>query len=173
MMFLIDTDILNRWNYTNLASFKIRIQNVISVMKKKASKKKTPAANTNESKTNNTITEFHYIKEADFRSIHVDGAYGGLTNTGFLNMSVYTERNVIPRKTTHEIFPNGKLGDEIEELRDSKEGVIRQMVVDLIMNESTARNVRNWLDEKLDEFQQRREFLSNLNLDTESDRSTH
>jgi hypothetical protein len=106
--------------------------------------------------------DFHYIKGPDFRSIHVDGAIGGLTTKGFLHVALFTERAAIPQRTTHGVLPDGTLGNEILEKRLSKEGIVRQMEVDLIVNEETARDLRIWLDQMLQDFEDRRKKLEEL-----------
>lgn len=103
---------------------------------------------------------FHYLKGPDFRTIHVDGAIGGLTPNGHLHIAFYAERVAIPQTTTQPINPDGTLGDEIA--RESKEGVVRQMETDIIVNESTARNIKVWLDQKLEEFEVRRKVAEDL-----------
>ena len=103
--------------------------------------------------------DFHYLKAPDFRSVHIDGAIGGLTSKGFLHMALFAERSAIPRKVAYNVLPGGKLGDEIEGSRESKQGIIREMEIDLIMNEETAIELRIWLDQNLEEFEKRRKIL--------------
>jgi hypothetical protein len=97
---------------------------------------------------------FHYVKGPEFRTIHVYGAIGGLTTSGFLHIAFYCERMAIPQTTVQEIKDDGTLGAEIE--RTGKSGVVRQMETDIIINESTARNIKVWLDQKLEDFALRR-----------------
>ncbi len=103
---------------------------------------------------------FHYLKGPDFRTIHVDGAIGGLTPSGHLHIAFYAERMAIPQQTTQQVNPDGTLGDE--STREVKEGVVRQMETDIIVNESTARNIKVWLDQKLEEFEVRRKAVEAL-----------
>lgn len=122
--------------------------------------------------TKKTI-DFHYIKGVDFRSVHVDGAIGGLTNKGFLHIALFAERSPIPQKTSHKILPDGSLGDEILESRESKTGIVRQMEVDLIMNEETTRDLRIWLDQQLEEFDSRRKQMEQLKKGADASNKTH
>lgn len=117
-----------------------------------------------------TVT-FHYIKGVDFRSVHVDGAFGGLTAKGFLHIALFSERTVIPQETTFKITSDGLLGDEVKEKRVSKEGIVRQLEVDIIVNEQTAIDLRAWLDQKIDEFQKRKKVLQTLK--SSSDKRSH
>lgn len=54
---------------------------------------------------------------------------------------------------------DGGLGDEILEKRDSRECIIRQMEVDIFMNEDAARGLSVWLVAKLEEFEEIRRML--------------
>ena len=103
--------------------------------------------------THETVT-FHYIKGPDFRTIHIDGAIGGITPSGFLHIAMYCERAAIPKKIVQKLLPDGSLGPELE--RIGKLGVARQMEIDIIVNEATARNLKAWLDEQLENFKRRR-----------------
>lgn len=50
------------------------------------------------------------------------------------------------------VFPiqdDNTLGDEIEERRITKQGVIREVEIGTVMDLSTARSVLKWLDEKI------------------------
>ena len=53
------------------------------------------------SKDKKTI-EFYYEKSNTYRTYHVDGVFGGLTNTGIF-IDIFTERSYPPSKTIHEI----------------------------------------------------------------------
>jgi len=123
--------------------------------KKTATRKKKPQAKPTELPT----VDFHYLKGNDFRSVHVDGAIGGITSKGNLHIALYAERGVIPRKTTHVLSQGGRLGDEIVEKREGRDGLIRQIEVDIFMSEATARDIRVWLDQKLEEFQGLRNMM--------------
>lgn len=97
---------------------------------------------------------FHYIKGPDFRTIHIDGAIGGITPSGFLHIAMYCERSAIPQEITQEIMPDGSLGSVTSRL--GKDGVARQMEIDIIVNEATAKSLKLWLDQKLEDFERRR-----------------
>lgn len=134
----------------------------LATTKRKQPKKKAASSGNGSESAKVTRVDFHYIKGPDFRTIHVDGAIGGLTTSGFLHMAVFAERAAIPTHIVQEVRSDGTLGAEISAERESKPGVVRQMEVDIFMNESTARNIRNWLDEKLEEFQARRERQASI-----------
>lgn len=91
---------------------------------------------------------FHYVKGNQFRTVYIDGVYGGLTPSGLIQAAVYSERSPIPQETVHEIEA-GRLGKEIREERISMDGPVRELEVSLVMNREQAQNLVDWLTEKI------------------------
>lgn len=102
-----------------------------------------------------SVISFHYDKSAEFRSYHVDGAYGGLSPRGFINMAVYAERHPIPQRVDLAVKGSTKDGVELGEevYREGKEGVFRELQCNLIMDVGAAKAVHKWLGDKLVEFE--------------------
>ena len=96
----------------------------------------------------NLIT-FHYLKASDYRSIHADGAFGGITPSGEIFCSFYIERPAIPQTIQQELGPDGVLGKEVA--RTQKHGVIREVPCGITMNLRTAEAVSAWLLSRIDE----------------------
>jgi hypothetical protein len=142
----------------------------MATLKKKTAKKKvgkTKAARKVAAKksgdapsVSEPTVDFYYLKSPAFHTIHVDGAHGGLTPNGYLSMSLYSERPPIPRRTVQKLTEEGKLGEEIVNERESKEGVIRQIEVNVLMSTEVVANLRNWLNLQLAEFEQRNKVIS-------------
>ena len=93
---------------------------------------------------NQDRVRFHYLKSSGYRVIHVDGAIGGPTPSGYIHMSMYSERNAIPIEQVQPINKDGSLGDPIETVK--RDGVVRDMEIDAIMSIGTAKLIRDWLD---------------------------
>jgi hypothetical protein len=93
---------------------------------------------------------FHYIKSNYFRVIHVDGALGGVTPSGFIHCAVYSERAAIPQVTEHAIVEDG-LSEEAT-LIEGRAGVVREVDVDLMMSRSVAEKLRDWLTKRIGEY---------------------
>ena len=91
--------------------------------------------------------EFHYLKSNSFRVVHCDGVWGGTTPRGYITMSFYSERAPIPRRIIHEFKPEGILGQETG--RDSREGIIREVEVEVMMDLAVAKSLIPWLEEKI------------------------
>jgi hypothetical protein len=97
--------------------------------------------------------KFDFIKGNYFRVIHVDGVYGGFSPQGLFQMAVWNERWPIPRQTIHEISPNGQLGKEIPDERTTRNAVVREVEAQLVMDISQAKNMLEWLKEKIEAYE--------------------
>src|SRR4051812_19702136 len=84
---------------------------------------------------------FYYIKGQYFRVAHVDGALGGLTPKGLIHRAIYSERPAIPQSTEHDLSPEGQIGETLAE--EGKQGIIREIDIDLMMSRETAIQIRD------------------------------
>lgn len=89
---------------------------------------------------------FHYLKSTQYRVIHSDGAIGGVSAHGYINFSLYSERQAIPREQVFPVMPNGKLGEPIDSESVSREGMVREMDVNVIMGLEQAKSVKDMLE---------------------------
>ena len=101
-----------------------------------------------------TEVTLHYIKSHQFRVIHSDGAIGGITPRGLIHMALFSERPAIPQQVTHELVPTGPgtvtLGSEKAKL--GREGFVRELEVDVIMDREAVKNLYDWLGKQLEAF---------------------
>ncbi len=98
----------------------------------------------------NQKIKFHYIKGNFFHVAHVDGAIGGVTPSGDIFVSVYSQRGAIPQITVQPVTEAGELGPELSEERVSKEGIVREVEIGLVMHPNVAKGLMDWLREKLE-----------------------
>ena len=108
-----------------------------------------------------THVEFVFEKNNLYRTIHVDGAFGGPTPPfGLIHMSIYSEHLPLPSSITHQVT-GGMMGEEISRSppASSVEGarVVREVEANLVMSVDTARALRTWLDAKIQEVQEIRD----------------
>jgi hypothetical protein len=92
---------------------------------------------------------FHYVKSSQFRVVHGDGIIGGITPQGLLHFAVYSERPAIPQVVVHDVDAEGRIGKESQKV--GREGVVRELEVDVIIGISMAKAIRDWLTDKLGE----------------------
>jgi hypothetical protein len=98
--------------------------------------------------------KFHYLKSGDFRVIHADGVFGGITPTGDIFASLFSQRPAIPTLTVQSIKENGELGEEMISERVSKDGVVREMEIGITMRPEVAEALVKWLQERIAEYHQ-------------------
>ncbi len=101
--------------------------------------------------------KFHYIKSNHFRVVHVDGVFGGLSPTGDIFASFFSQRPPIPTLTVQPLKENGELGDEILSERASKDGIVREMEVGMAMRPEVAETLIKWLQERVEQYRKLRE----------------
>jgi hypothetical protein len=104
----------------------------------------------------NDKIRFHYIKGTYFRVVHVDGVFGGVSPTGDIFASMFSQRPPIPQATVQKV-KDGLLGEEIMEERVSKDGFVREMEIGLTMRPEVAETLVKWLQEKLEIYRQMKE----------------
>jgi hypothetical protein len=100
---------------------------------------------------------FQHIKAPDYRTVLVDGAFGGVGPRGNLNMAFYTECVATPLQVVHEVKDDGTLGKETA--RESREGFVREMTVNAVMSLDTAETIANWM---LERVRQGREMMGKM-----------
>ena len=93
---------------------------------------------------------YHYVKGNGFHVVHGDGVWGGVTSRGYISMSFYSERPPIPQKVVHKVTEANTLGDEVLDDREMKEGVIREVGVEVLVDLPMAQSLLYWLREKVD-----------------------
>jgi hypothetical protein len=80
----------------------------------------------------------HFIKSSHFRVVHACGVWYGGDSERNLHLTFFNERTAIPKKVVLNVNEQGTIVGEDMQLRDSKEGVIREMEVDIIFSVSAA-----------------------------------
>lgn len=93
---------------------------------------------------------FDYVKSPNWRVIHSDGTYGGVTPRGKIMAAIFNERFAIPRHVVYE-FHDGTLGNELDSVHRSD--IIRELEVGIIWDLQGAKLMREWLDEQITELE--------------------
>jgi hypothetical protein len=105
-----------------------------------------------EEKTDQLPTQvaFHYVKSNGFRTVHGDGMIGSVTPRGLIHFAIYTERPAIPQVVVHELDTQGKVGAIVGSPM-GRDGIVRELEVDIVLDLQTAKSFREWLDLRLEE----------------------
>ena len=91
--------------------------------------------------------QFDYIKTTNYKECHIDGAFGGITPSQKLQVSLFSERPPIPKSITNELHDDGKLGKEVS--RDTRDAIIRNVEVTAYMDRTVAISLYEWLGKQL------------------------
>lgn len=104
---------------------------------------------------------FKYLFPDDYNPAFANGVHGGITPSGEVVLHFYMERQGLPNKVTHRLEPDGRLGEQIaRDPEDLHHSFVRYVVGGVVLTETGARAVRDWLDEKiraLEEFRSAKE----------------
>lgn len=121
--------------------------------------------------TNPTGIRFHYIKSNFFRTVRSDGMIGGLNPHGDIVVNFYSERQPIPTQVVQEIKADMTLGSELD--RKIREGIVREVEISISMNVQVAQAFRDWLSERIREFEEARKKHDLLRASADRESQTH
>ena len=65
------------------------------------------------------------------------------------DITSYSERRPIPRKTVHTISEIGEVGEELTDKRLERDGLVREVEADLVLDIHAATAIRDWLNKKI------------------------
>ena len=89
---------------------------------------------------------FRFAKDADYRLIPVNGAWGAVTPRGDISVDLFHESVLLPEEITQEMTPDGKLG---QELASKPSGTFqRTVLVGMMLTAEQAESIGLWLQEK-------------------------
>jgi hypothetical protein len=92
-------------------------------------------------KRSGEVVVIEYLKSQHFRVVHADGAIGGPTPSGQVHLAVFSERPAIPRRVVAHVTEGGALGDPIAEETVVRDGMVREIDVDVMMSLSAAEEI--------------------------------
>lgn len=102
--------------------------------------------------------DIHYIKSDLFRSIHADGAYGGVTSRGYLHVAFYNERRTIPKTMT--VSMDADTHESHEVIKDTRGGIVREVDVGVILDERAVGELIEWLTRKIPDIQNVKKLIT-------------
>jgi hypothetical protein len=110
--------------------------------------------------------KFKYIFDYCYNPVYVNGAHGGVSPRGELIMNFYLERMALPESITHEINPNGTIGNEINaEPDDLKNSLVRFIETGVVMSYHNAKELHLWLGDRIKEMEALEQAKANIPTD--------
>jgi hypothetical protein len=111
---------------------------------------------------NHSIT-FKYIFPYTYNPLYVNGAQGGLTPRGELVANFYLERQPLPNEISHAISADGSIGEiSAVEPQNLDSSLVRYVSCGIIMNYENARNLQQWLNERIAEMERQSQIRSEM-----------
>jgi hypothetical protein len=92
--------------------------------------------------------KFDLIKSPHFRVIFAEGAFGGISPGGHINMALFNERFPLPTHVEY-VVEGGQLGAEILDARIGRDGIIREVETEVVMTLDGAKKLHTWLGKKI------------------------
>lgn len=93
---------------------------------------------------------FHYVKSNFFRVIFADGCIGGGSlEADRIRMAIFNTRHPIPLQVTHHLSPEGVIGPPVKGQTVVKQGPVRELEAEIVMDLNTAREIVGWLSERI------------------------
>jgi hypothetical protein len=103
--------------------------------------------------TGTVISEvaFRYTKSSLCRVIHMDGAWGGVTPQGHVQMGLYSEKHEVPESHTYDVVgkDSSSKSGVLRQKAIADRGLVREIEVEVIMSTEVARALMRWLEERL------------------------
>ena len=103
--------------------------------------------------------QFHFLKTGNYRTFHVDGAFGGPTPSGGIYLELYVEHASTPKTITNKLNPDGTISHELD--RQGKSGMVREIEAGLVMDIKTAEELNQWLSEQIALLKTNQNFQEN------------
>lgn len=95
---------------------------------------------------------FEYTQSNLFRVVHVEGATASVTPNLDINLVFWSEHHPIPLEVTHEVSPEGALGQEIG--RITRNTIVREVEVSMPISINTARVIIELLETVIKQIEQ-------------------
>lgn len=92
------------------------------------------------------VIPVRYEQSNFFRTIHADGAYGGVTAMGKVRFSFWNERGAVPGETRLTVSGN----DMQEDVVRGGNALVRELEVDVAMDISAAESFHAWLGQQIE-----------------------
>lgn len=103
-----------------------------------------------ENKTQSVV--IHNIKSKLYRQVHIDGAHGSITPTGYININFFSQHGAIPKGTEFETTPDGQISKPIRNIDNSKEGIVREFEFGTYMDIQTCISLKEFLERTIENY---------------------
>ncbi len=100
------------------------------------------------------VIKFKYICSPLYNPVYINGAYGGVSPQGEINVNFYLERKGLPKYHEFYVDNKGKMTEKSIIPEDHKMSMVRVVETGITMNLRGAKGVHKWLGAKIKELEQ-------------------
>ncbi len=97
------------------------------------------------------ITAKYKFKE-DYDTTYINGVTGRVAGSGEIVMHFFNERPAVPNEMKYELLENGLQNGTVTDPKSIDSIVIRSVKVGITLNLDSAKSIRNWLNNRIDEL---------------------
>ena len=101
--------------------------------------------------------KFKYLFDKSYNPVYCTGGFGGLTPRNEIVLNFFMERHPIPYSETRAINLDGSIGPVLSMKPKEDENtakVIRYVESGIIMDIQTAKEIRDWLNNNIEELEE-------------------
>lgn len=96
---------------------------------------------------------YAYEPERGLRPQYAHGVWGGINAQGEVEINFYTESDKLPPYSERLVAPDGSFGHEMIPFEENFREVTRHIHAKIILNYHTARDVLEWLEDKVESLE--------------------
>jgi len=101
--------------------------------------------------------KFKYVFPKDYNPVYCNGAFGGISTSGEIVANFFLERMPIPNSMTNSVNEDGSLSGVVTmDPEDLNETVIRYISTGIVLSESGAKSIYEWLGKQIQELENRK-----------------
>jgi len=93
---------------------------------------------------------YEYEVESGVALRNAHGVWGGINAQGEIEINFYTESDKLPQYSERIIAPDGSFGHEIAPCDEELKVMSRNVHAKILINYQTARDILEWLEEKVE-----------------------
>jgi hypothetical protein len=102
---------------------------------------------------------YEYEQDARQRPQYAHGVWGGINAQGEVEINFYAESDKLPAFSERLVAPDGSFGHEETPLDENQKVVVRHILSKIIVNYYTARDILEWLEDKVEALEAENEGL--------------
>ena len=93
---------------------------------------------------------YEYEQPTGMQPQYAHGVWGGINAQGEVEINFYLESDKLPQFSERLVAPDGSFGHEVSACDENLKIVTRHITSKVVLNYNTARDILEWLEEKVE-----------------------